>query len=72
MKNRFESLPFKCDLQRYTAGPWKPPPQGWSSSPANSWGAGGASVSWETEMEPVAAAPGGGLGFRVSGLGFRV
>ena len=38
------------------AGEWMAPPHGWESFPANSWGTGGA--SWETEMEPVAGAPG--------------
>lgn len=38
------------------AGEWKNPPHGWSSSPENSWGTGGA--SWETEMEALATARG--------------
>jgi len=42
--------------QSEPAGEWMSPPHGWESFPANSWGTGGA--SWETEMEPVAGAPG--------------
>ena len=38
------------------AGEWKSPPHGWTSQPSDSWGTGGA--SWETKMEPVAAAHG--------------